>query len=61
MGSLSILTLRQHDSHPVATTGMTVCKPAAAELTPHKLTPSILQFHLFHNYYVYFSTDEHNL
>jgi len=39
MGYLSILTPRQHDSHPGATTGMTVCKAAAAELKPHKLAP----------------------
>ena len=55
MGYLSILTPRQHYSHPGATTGMTydMCKAAAAELTPHKLAPFnfAIPFPLFNNHY----------
>ena len=64
MGYLSILTPRQHDSHPGATSGMTVCKAAAAELTPHKLVPiyfAIIPLPLFNNHYYVVSTNEHNL
>jgi len=38
---LSVLGFTKFNMTPtlVATTGMTVCKAAAAELTPHKLAP----------------------
>jgi len=49
----AIPTPRQHDSHPGATTAMTVCKDAAAELTPHKITPFhfAIPLPLFSNHY----------
>ena len=58
MGYLSILTKAACDSHPVTTTGMTVCKATAAELTPHKLAPFHFAIPLIHNHYVV-STDKH--